>query len=106
MAANSVLRSVFGAAFPLFTIDMYENLGLQWAGSIPGFLALACIPFPLIFYIYGARIRMKCKFAAEAAHILDTMMKQSAAAKAEATPPANEEANKDATLSGPESESV
>lgn len=50
MAANSVLRSVFGAAFPLFTIDMYENLGLQWAGSIPGFLALACIPFPLIFY--------------------------------------------------------
>ncbi|OAA75619.1 Major facilitator superfamily domain, general substrate transporter [Akanthomyces lecanii RCEF 1005] len=106
MAANSVLRSVFGAAFPLFTIDMYENLGLQWAGSIPGFLALACIPFPLIFYLYGARIRMKCKFAAEAAHILDTMMKQSAAAKAEATPPANEEANKDATLSGPESESV
>lgn len=74
MAANSVLR--FGAAFPLFTIDMCENLGLQWAGSIPGFLAFACIPFPLILYKYGARIRMKSNFAAEAAHVLDAMMKQ------------------------------
>ncbi|KAJ3477690.1 hypothetical protein NLG97_g8773 [Lecanicillium saksenae] len=88
MAANSVLRSVFGAAFPLFTIDMYENLGLQWASSVPGFLALACIPFPIIFYKYGAQIRMKCKFAAEAAHVLEKLQ-QSAATKA-AEPPANE----------------
>ncbi|TQV93115.1 multidrug resistance protein [Cordyceps javanica] len=91
MAANSVMRSVFGAAFPLFTIDMYQNLGLQWAGSVPGFLALACIPFPLIFYKYGARIRMKSRFAAEAAHILDKLMKQSAESKPEAAPPTSTE---------------
>ncbi|KAJ6789733.1 hypothetical protein PWT90_06245 [Aphanocladium album] len=96
MAANSVLRSVFGAAFPLFTIDMYENLGLQWAGSVPAFLAVACIPFPLIFYKYGHRIRMKCKFAAEAAHALEKMLQQSAAAKVTAAPLAHkEEASKD-----------
>ncbi|KAF5660945.1 hypothetical protein FCIRC_11998 [Fusarium circinatum] len=65
LAANSILRSLFGAAFPLFTVQMYDNLGLHWASTIPAFLALACVPFPYLFYIYGARIRTYCKFAAE-----------------------------------------
>lgn len=45
LAANAVLRSLFGFAFPLFTTQMYQNLGLHWAGSVPGFLALICVPF-------------------------------------------------------------
>lgn len=49
---------------------MYKNLGIHWASSIPAFLALACVPFPFLFYKYGASIRMKCKFAAEAARVL------------------------------------
>jgi hypothetical protein len=65
LAANSVLRSLFGAAFPLFTTQMYSNLGTQWASSVPAFLALACVPFPFLFYRYGRAIREKCKFAAE-----------------------------------------
>ncbi|XXH04415.1 hypothetical protein Hte_010829 [Hypoxylon texense] len=73
LAANSVLRSLFGAAFPLFTTAMYENLGIHWASSIPAFLALACLPFPFLFYKYGRAIRMKCKFAAEAAEVLARM---------------------------------
>ncbi|OJD17080.1 hypothetical protein AJ78_02780 [Emergomyces pasteurianus Ep9510] len=66
LAANSVLRSLFGAAFPLFTRYMFEGLGIHWASTIPAFLALACVPFPFIFYKYGASIRRRCKFAAEA----------------------------------------
>jgi multidrug resistance protein len=66
LAANAVLRSVFGTAFPLFTTQMYDNLGVHWASSIPAFLALACVPFPFLFYKYGAAIRARCKFAAEA----------------------------------------
>ncbi|KAF3064394.1 putative transporter C36.03c [Daldinia childiae] len=73
LAANSVIRSIFGAAFPLFTTAMYNNLGIHWASSIPAFLALACLPFPFLFYKYGKRIRMKCKFAAEAAQVLEKM---------------------------------
>lgn len=69
LAANSVLRSLFGAAFPLFTKDMYHNLGVHWAAALPGFLALACLPFPFLFYKYGAAIRAKCKYASEAAKI-------------------------------------
>lgn len=70
LAANAVLRSMLGAAFPLFTTDMYRNLGIHWASTIPAFLALACVPFPFLFYKYGAQIRSKCKFAAEAAQVL------------------------------------
>ncbi|KAJ6011928.1 hypothetical protein N7499_013101 [Penicillium canescens] len=66
LAANSALRSLFGMAFPLFTTYMYENLGIHWASSIPAFLSLACVPFPFIFYKYGAHIRKRCTYAAEA----------------------------------------
>lgn len=75
LAANSVLRSVspsfsprwhiaditqlFGAAFPLFTTQMYDKLGIHWAASIPAFLALACVPIPILFYKKGASIRAK-----------------------------------------------
>jgi hypothetical protein len=66
LAASSVLRSTFGAVFPLFTTQMYGNLGIHWASSIPAFLALACLPFPFLFYKYGESIRLRCKYAAEA----------------------------------------
>ncbi|KAF7554306.1 hypothetical protein G7Z17_g3010 [Cylindrodendrum hubeiense] len=67
LAANSVLRSLFGAAFPLFTSQMYDSLGIHWASTVPAFLALACVPFPFLFYKYGPAIRAKCKFAAQSA---------------------------------------
>ncbi|KAG6096659.1 hypothetical protein E4U30_004276 [Claviceps sp. LM220 group G6] len=73
LAANSVLRSLFGAAFPLFTTYMYQNLGIHWASTIPAFLALACVPFPFLFYKYGATIRVKCKFAAESAAFVEKL---------------------------------
>ncbi|KAK8111534.1 uncharacterized protein PG998_007991 [Apiospora kogelbergensis] len=71
LASNAVLRSLLGAAFPLFTTDMYRNLGIHWASTIPAFLSLACVPFPFLFWKYGAGIRMKCKYAAEAAKVLE-----------------------------------
>ncbi|KAH6636532.1 major facilitator superfamily domain-containing protein [Chaetomium tenue] len=74
LAANSVLRSLFGAAFPLFTTYMYQDLGIHWASTVPAFLALACMPFPWLFWKYGARIRSRCRYAAEAAAVLQKMM--------------------------------
>jgi multidrug resistance protein len=70
LAANSVLRSLFGAAFPLFTAQMYATLGIHWASSVPAFLALACTPFPFLFYRYGEAIRTRCKYAAQAAEVM------------------------------------
>lgn len=84
LAANSVLRSLFGAAFPLFTKPMYEKLGIHWAAALPGFLALLCAPFPFLFYKYGAQIRAKCKYASEAARIYAQVLAARKAAMAEA----------------------
>ncbi|EEP79877.1 hypothetical protein UREG_04723 [Uncinocarpus reesii 1704] len=79
LAANSVLRSLFGAAFPLFTRYMYRDLGIHWASTIPAFLALACVPFPFLFYRYGARIRLRCAFAAEAEAFMRRLQQSSVA---------------------------
>ncbi|KAF7197001.1 Major facilitator superfamily multidrug transporter mdrA [Pseudocercospora fuligena] len=76
LAANTVLRSVVGAAFPLFVPYMYDGLGIHWATMIPGFLALACVPFPFLFYKYGAAIRKRCKYAAESEAFLRRMQEQ------------------------------
>ncbi|KAL8690649.1 MAG: hypothetical protein Q9218_003943, partial [Villophora microphyllina] len=66
LAANTLMRSALGAVFPLFTTYMYDNLGINWASTVPAFLATACVPFPFLFWKYGARIRERCKYAAEA----------------------------------------
>jgi len=61
IAANTVLRSIFGAFLPLAGLDMYNALGLGWGNSLLGFVALALIPIPILFYMYGERIRTKYK---------------------------------------------
>lgn len=76
LAANSVLRSIFGAVFPLFTTYMYEGLGIHWASSIPAFLAVACVPFPFLFYKYGPAIRTRCKYAAQSDAFMRKLQEQ------------------------------
>ncbi|KAK9316421.1 major facilitator superfamily domain-containing protein [Lipomyces starkeyi] len=63
LAAKTFLRSLWGAAVPLFTIQMYHRLGNEWAGSLLAFIALACCLIPYLFYIFGARIRARSKYA-------------------------------------------
>lgn len=72
LAGSGIIRSLFGAAFPLFTVQMYQNIGIHWASMVPAFLATACAIFPFLLYKYGATIRQKCKYAAEA----DAFMQQ------------------------------
>ncbi|KAI1470870.1 MFS general substrate transporter [Daldinia caldariorum] len=56
-AAMTVLRSLIGALLPLGGLDMYNALGLGWGNSLLGFIALALIPIPVVFFIFGERIR-------------------------------------------------
>lgn len=62
MAANTVLRSAFGAVFPLFALQMYNTLGLGWGNSLIAFIALALCPIPFAFYFYGERLRTHPRF--------------------------------------------
>ncbi|KAJ5895001.1 hypothetical protein N7495_006692 [Penicillium taxi] len=83
LAANSIIRSLFGAVFPLFTTYMYRNLGIHWASCIPAFLALICVPFPFIFYKYGAAIRRKCKYSAESDNFMRSLAQKAQEASQE-----------------------
>ncbi|KAJ5316361.1 Major facilitator superfamily domain general substrate transporter [Penicillium atrosanguineum] len=78
LAAAAIFRSVVGSVFPLFTTQMYHNLGIHWASSLPAFMTLVCMPFPLIMYRYGAQVRMKCKYTFEAAEMMKKMQAQQA----------------------------
>ncbi|OCL03360.1 MFS general substrate transporter [Glonium stellatum] len=63
LAANTFMRSLFGGIFPLFARYMFEGMGIQWASTLLGCVALALVPMPIIFYVYGKKIRMKSNFA-------------------------------------------
>lgn len=84
LAAAAIFRSVMGAIFPLFTTKMYDNLGIHWATSIPAFLTLVCMPFPFFMYRYGGRLRMKCKYAFEAAEMMKRLQVQQVTASMDA----------------------
>jgi hypothetical protein len=56
------LRSTIGAAFPLFAVYMYNGLGVNWATSVLGLVAVALAPVPVIFFVWGARIRKTSRF--------------------------------------------
>ena len=62
-AGNDLMRSSFGAAFPLFADAMYHKLGVGWASSLLGFLSIAFIPIPFVLYFYGRNIRGASKMA-------------------------------------------
>ena len=53
IAANTLVRSLAGGGFPLFATAMYHNLGVAWATSLLGFLTVALLPVPILFYVYG-----------------------------------------------------
>ncbi|KAF7929808.1 uncharacterized protein EAE97_009405 [Botrytis byssoidea] len=63
LAAKTFLRSFWGAAVVLFTEQMYARLGYQWASSLLAFIALACCAIPFVFWVWGAKIREKSRFA-------------------------------------------
>lgn len=74
LTSNAILRALFGAAFPLFSPILYQNLGAQWGSSIPAFLALACAPMPFLFYRFGKYLRDRSKYAQEAQRIMDHIL--------------------------------
>lgn len=59
LAAQSFARNMFGLAVPLFAINIYENLGYQWASSLAGFLGLLLGVIPFVLFFYGKEIRAR-----------------------------------------------
>ncbi|CCG84568.1 protein of unknown function [Taphrina deformans PYCC 5710] len=91
IAANTFLRSFFGAGFPLFATAMFHNLGVQWAGSLLGFLAVAFMPIPFLFYAFGPKLRKMSKYAPDIDSLKQAAGVQKAAEKRTHSDSENEE---------------
>ncbi|KAI0025101.1 major facilitator superfamily transporter [Xylariomycetidae sp. FL0641] len=63
IAGNTFLRSLCGAGFPLFSTYMFNGLGIEYASTVLGCVAAVLVPIPVMFYLYGGKIRAKSKFA-------------------------------------------
>ncbi|KAF2172484.1 hypothetical protein M409DRAFT_50176 [Zasmidium cellare ATCC 36951] len=63
VAANTFMRSIFGAVFPLFATYMFDGIGINWGMTFLGCLSALFIPMPFLFYYKGKSIRAKSKFA-------------------------------------------
>ncbi|KAF9883758.1 hypothetical protein FE257_002824 [Aspergillus nanangensis] len=59
VAAHTFLRSAAGAIFPLVSTSMFDRLGVQWACTLLGFIALLLLPVPLACYVYEPRARLR-----------------------------------------------
>ncbi|CCF57196.1 hypothetical protein KAFR_0C02030 [Kazachstania africana CBS 2517] len=59
LATKVFLRSAGGAAFPLFTTQMYHKLGLHWASWLLAFICTAMIALPFGFAAWGKKLRHK-----------------------------------------------
>jgi hypothetical protein len=44
---------------PLSGLSLYNKIGLGWGNSVLAFIALALVPVPALFAIYGERIRKR-----------------------------------------------
>ncbi|BGP36379.1 hypothetical protein JCM10450v2_000279 [Rhodotorula kratochvilovae] len=69
LSGQSLCRNLAAFAFPLFTTQMYENMGYQWASFLAGCIALALAATPWVLFRFGPKIRQRSKFAKELARM-------------------------------------
>lgn len=68
LSASTVVRSLFGAGFPLFAVQMYDRLNPRWASTLLGFIAILLAPIPFVLYRFGPFLRQKSKYAPTKPH--------------------------------------
>lgn len=66
LAAIAFGENIFAAFMPLASKALYTDLGLQWASSVLGFLALVLSFAPVVLMVWGPQIRKKSPFMREA----------------------------------------
>jgi hypothetical protein len=61
IAAGTVFRSLVGGVIPLGAPLLFEKLGYGWGISVFAFISLLLAPAPILFFIFGERIRDRFK---------------------------------------------
>lgn len=106
LAANNLLRYLVAGAFPLFMVQMYEKLHVDWATSLLAFIALAMVPIPFAFHKWGGRLRLRSKYGYVAMFRKMAEAKAAAAAAAAEQAPEPKEVSEGASLSDRHSQSL
>lgn len=60
--ANSLLRYLLAAIFPLFTLQMYKGIGIGLATSVLACCTLGLAPIPWAFFRWGPGLRSKSQY--------------------------------------------
>ncbi|KAI0776897.1 MFS general substrate transporter [Trametes elegans] len=63
LSSMTVVRSLFGAGFPLFATQMYETLNPRWASTLLGCIAILMAPIPFVLRTYGHHLRKNSKYS-------------------------------------------
>ncbi|POY70052.1 hypothetical protein BMF94_6939 [Rhodotorula taiwanensis] len=69
LSGQSLCRNLFAFAMPLFTTQMYNAMGYQWASFLAGSVALVLAATPWVLFHFGPHIRARSRFAKELARI-------------------------------------
>lgn len=64
IAAQGLMRNMLAAVTPLFASQMFNGMGVQWAGLLLSLVALALTPLPFVLFVKGKTIRQKSRNAA------------------------------------------
>lgn len=62
MAGTTFTRFAISSAFPLFTHQMVSKLGFSWTVSLLGFVTVAMMPIPWVFFKWGPKLRAGSKY--------------------------------------------
>ncbi|KAI0822202.1 MFS general substrate transporter [Trametes gibbosa] len=63
LSSMTVVRSLFGAGFPLFATQMFDTLNPRWASTLLGCLAIVLGPIPFVLRAYGHHLRRNSKYS-------------------------------------------
>lgn len=63
MAGQTMLRYALGAVFPLFALQMFSALGVDWASTLLGLLTTLLGVFPWLLLWIGPTLRQRQKYA-------------------------------------------
>lgn len=66
VAANVLMRYVLASVFPLFSLQMFENLEVQGAASLLGGVSVVMAVVPFVFWKFGPRLRRRSAYASGA----------------------------------------
>ncbi|KAF2117138.1 major facilitator superfamily domain-containing protein [Lophiotrema nucula] len=66
ISIHVVVRSIAAASFPLWSAPLYESLGVEWSATLLAGLSLLMLPFPVVFFVFGKKIRGWSRYAVDA----------------------------------------